>query len=146
MGAIHSSEKSTFWYKALHALQVKIGLCFWFHYMHWIRHCFDKAYNDLVLSTKVLITLMKPLLNKRYCFTVDNYHISPLLSYLQVQNFIIFASILVENHTDMHGIVRLNHKNLPVGIKRKKLKREVSAYTKDKNDNVEIDWLTFYTD
>ena len=96
--------------------------------MHWIRHCFDKAYNDLVLCTKVLMTLMKPLFNKRYCFTVDNYHISPQL-----------ANILVENHTDMHGTVRLNHKNPPVGIKRKKLKREVSAYTKDKNDNVEID-------
>ena len=86
------------------------------------------AYNDLLLSTRVLITLIKPLLNKKYCLTVDNYHTSPQL-----------ANILVENHTDMHRTVRLNQKNLPFGIKRKKLKREISAYTKDKNDNVEID-------
>ena len=67
------------------------------------------AYNDLLLSTKVLMTFMKPLLNKRYFLTVDNYNTSPQL-----------ANILVENHTDMHGTVRLNHKNLPVEIKNKK--------------------------
>ena len=36
-------------------------------------------------------------------------------------------NILVENYTDIYGTVRLNRKNLLVGIK-----REVSAYAKDK--------------
>ena len=31
---------------------------------------FDAAYNDLPVSTKVVMTLMKPLLNQGYCLTI----------------------------------------------------------------------------
>ena len=83
---------------------------------------FDAAYNDLPVSTKVVMTLMKPLLNQGYCLTVDNFYTSPQLGHL-----------LVQNQTGMYGTVRLNRKNLPVGIKKEKLRKgEVSAYIKNK--------------
>ena len=83
---------------------------------------YDTAHNDLLLFTKVVMTLMKPLLNKGYCLTVENYYTSPQI-----------VNILVKNHTDMYGTVRLNRKNLPVEIKREKLKTgEVPTYTKAK--------------
>ena len=47
---------------------------------------FDAAYNDLPVSTKVVMTLMKPFRNQGYCFTVDNFYTSPQLGHLLVQN------------------------------------------------------------
>ena len=80
---------------------------------------FGLTRNDLLLCTKVVMTLMKPLLNKGYCLTVENYYTSTQL-----------ANILVKNHTD-NKTVRLTRKNLPVGIKKEKQKRgKVFAYTK----------------
>ena len=86
------------------------------------------AYNDLLLSTKVLMTLMKPLFNKRYCLTIDNYHTSPQL-----------ANILVKNHTDMHETVRLNHIKPASWNKKKNIKKGSFCLQKEKNNNVEID-------
>ena len=47
---------------------------------------FDNAYKDLPVSSKVVLTLMKPLLNKGYCLTVDNFYSSPDLAEALVAN------------------------------------------------------------
>ena len=60
---------------------------------------------------------MKPLFGKGYCVTVDNYYISPQL-----------ADALVMNQTDTYGTLRLNRKEVPQQLKRKKLKEKLQHF------------------
>ncbi|GFV68128.1 piggyBac transposable element-derived protein 4 [Trichonephila clavipes] len=52
-------------------------------------------------SMQVVLTLMKPLLNKGYCVTLDNYY-SPILT-----------NTLVKYKTDSYGMINLNRKEVP---------------------------------
>ncbi|GFW21214.1 piggyBac transposable element-derived protein 4 [Trichonephila clavipes] len=63
-------------------------------------------------SMQVVLTLMKPLLNKGYCVTLDNYYSSPILT-----------DPLVKYKTDSYGMISLNRKEVPSYVKSKKLKR-----------------------
>lgn len=63
-------------------------------------------------STQVVLTLMKPLLNKGYCVTLDNYYSSPILT-----------DTLIKYKTDSYGTINLNRKEVPNYVKAKKLKK-----------------------
>lgn len=78
----------------------------------------DQDYNEYPVSSRIVLSLMKPLLGKGYCVTVDNYYTSPQL-----------ADALVRNQTDIYGTLRLNRK-VPEQIKREKLKRGKKYYKK----------------
>ncbi|XP_066958491.1 piggyBac transposable element-derived protein 4-like [Macrobrachium rosenbergii] len=96
---------------------------------------FDNDYEDLPVSSKIVMTLMKPLLKKGYCLTMDDYYNSPQL-----------ADLLTENETDVYGTVRVSRKEMPSGLKQEKLqkggmvaykRRKVTAIKwKDKKDVV----------
>ncbi|GFY30966.1 piggyBac transposable element-derived protein 4 [Trichonephila clavipes] len=73
-------------------------------------------------SMQVVLTLMKPLLNKGYCVTLDNYYSSPILT-----------DILVKYKTDSYGTINLNRKEVPSYVKSKKLKKgETVAFRREK--------------
>ena len=83
---------------------------------------FDPDYDDLPVSSRVVMSLMKPLLGKGYCVTVDNYYNSPQL-----------ADILIKNKTDIYGTLRMTRKEVPQELKQAKLKKgEVVAYQRGK--------------
>lgn len=82
----------------------------------------DEEYKALPISSQVVMTLVKTLLNKGYTLTTDNFYTSPQL-----------ADILVANKTDIYGTVRLNRKEMPPAIKDVKLKKgEVVAFRRGK--------------
>ena len=58
---------------------------------------FDPESDEYPVSSRVVLSLMKPLFWKGYCVTVDNYYTSPQL-----------AEALVMNQTDTYGTLRLN--------------------------------------
>ncbi|GFY69365.1 piggyBac transposable element-derived protein 4 [Trichonephila inaurata madagascariensis] len=73
-------------------------------------------------STQVVLTLSKPLLNKGYCLTMDNYYNSPEL-----------GEMLLKSKTDFFGTLRLNKKDLLKELKTRKLKRgDLLAYHRGK--------------
>ncbi|GFW13456.1 piggyBac transposable element-derived protein 4 [Trichonephila clavipes] len=73
-------------------------------------------------SMQVVLTLMKPLLNKGYCVTLDNYYSSPILT-----------DTLVKYKTDSYGTINLNRKEVPSYVKSKKLKKgETVAFRRGK--------------
>ena len=83
---------------------------------------FDVEYDNLPVSSRVVMTLMKPLLDKGYCVTVDNYYTSPQL-----------ADLLVQHQTDIYGTVKPTRKEMPEDLRKAKLKKgEVSAYERGK--------------
>lgn len=83
---------------------------------------FDPEYDEYPVSSRVVLSLMKSLFGKGYCVTVDNYYTSPQL-----------ADALVMNQTDTYGTLRLNRKEVPEQLKRKKLKKgEVLAFQRGK--------------
>ena len=83
---------------------------------------YDDAYKHLPVSSKVVMTLMKPLLNKGYCLTIDNFYSSPDL-----------AEMLVANETDVYGTIRLTRKHMPDDISKEKLKKgEIISYSRGK--------------
>ena len=63
-------------------------------------------------SMQVVLTLMRPLLHKGYCVTLDNYYSSPILT-----------DKLVECNTDTYGTINLNRKEVPNDVKSRKLKK-----------------------
>lgn len=67
---------------------------------------------QLACSTKIVLSLMEELLGKGYCLTVDNFYTSPEL-----------ADILISQHTDVYGTVKLNRKEIPNELKKKELKK-----------------------
>ncbi|GFV21212.1 piggyBac transposable element-derived protein 4 [Trichonephila clavipes] len=73
-------------------------------------------------STQVVLTLSKPLLNKGYCLTMDNYYNSPEL-----------GEMLLKYKTDFFGTLRPNRKDLPKELKTEKLKKgDLLAYQRGK--------------
>lgn len=83
---------------------------------------FDKEFENYGLSTKSVLSLIKPLLNKGYCLTTDNFYTSPELS-----------QILIENKTDIYGTVKPNRKGMPPLLKGAKLKKnDIIAFQKGK--------------
>ncbi|GFS30548.1 piggyBac transposable element-derived protein 4 [Trichonephila inaurata madagascariensis] len=72
--------------------------------------------------TQVVLTLSKPLLNKGYCLTMDNYYNSPDL-----------GEMLLKSKTDFFGTLRPNRKDLPKELKTEKLKKgDLLAYQRGK--------------
>lgn len=53
---------------------------------------FDNDYKDLLESTQTVMTLMKSLLNKDYCLTIDSFN-----TYQQL------TGLLIDNRTDCSG-------------------------------------------
>ena len=83
---------------------------------------FGPDFQSWLVSSQIVLTVMKPLFDKRHCHTVDNYYTSPNL-----------ADFLVSKDTDIYGTVRLHRKNLPIGMKQENLQKgEVSAYSRGK--------------
>lgn len=79
-------------------------------------------YKDLPMSSQVVLSLMEPLLGMGYCLTTDNFYTSPQL-----------ADILIKQKTDTYGTLRLNRKDVPLELQKKKLKKgETIAFQRGK--------------
>ena len=82
----------------------------------------DTAYDPDIpesesMGTKVVLTLVKPLYGKGYCFNMDNFFSSPKL-----------YDILCENNTDAVGTLRANRKGVPRALTTQKLRKgEIKA-------------------
>ena len=89
---------------------------------------FMEKYKDLPVSSRIVMSLMDPLLGKGYCLYTDNFYTSPTL-----------ADMLVDNETDTVGTVRLNRKDVPAFIKQAKIKggERVAAF---RNKSVVLKW------
>lgn len=70
---------------------------------------------QLAFSTKIVLSLMEELLGKGYCLTVDNFYTSPEL-----------ADILISQHTDVYGTVKLSRKEIPNELKKKRTEEKKS--------------------
>ncbi|KAF2879502.1 hypothetical protein ILUMI_26671 [Ignelater luminosus] len=82
----------------------------------------DPEYSALPVSSQVVMTLVKPLLNKGYCLTMDNFYNSPQL-----------ADLLVSKKTDVYGTLRANRKEVPKELSTTKiLKGEVIGFQRGK--------------
>lgn len=82
----------------------------------------DREFQHLPVSSQVVMTLMRPLLNKGYCLTMDNFYNSPQL-----------ADLLISKQTDVYGTLRATRKEVPKELKNKKLnKGEIIAYQRGK--------------
>lgn len=84
---------------------------------------FDQTYRNLPVSSQVVMSLMRPLLNKGYCLTTDNFYTSPDL-----------AELLVRNKTDTYGTLRFRRKGVPKNISfpKKVARGYTRAYRKGK--------------
>ena len=68
------------------------------------------------------MTLLEPLLVKRYCLTTDNFYTS-----LQL------AELLLSHKTDCYRTVKISRKEIPGQLKTRKLQKgQVSAYRRGK--------------
>jgi len=65
-------------------------------------------YNDLPVTSQIVVTLLDPLLDQGYCLTTDNYYTSPQL-----------ANFLVSHKTDTYRTVRKNRKDTKIYSKQK---------------------------
>ncbi|KAF2885883.1 hypothetical protein ILUMI_20291 [Ignelater luminosus] len=82
----------------------------------------DPEYSALPVSSQVVMTLVKPLLNKGYCLTMDNFYNSPQP-----------ADLLVSKKTDVYGTLRANRKEVPKELSTTKiLKGEVIGFQRGK--------------
>ncbi|XP_067125019.1 piggyBac transposable element-derived protein 4-like [Centruroides vittatus] len=82
----------------------------------------DPKYNQMQITSQIVLSLVDPLLNKGHCVTTDNYYTSPQL-----------ADYLISHQTDIYGTLRLNRRGIPDIIKRKKLKKgEIVAQQRGK--------------
>src|SRR5678815_2856469 len=68
--------------------------------------------NDLTKSTKIVLNLCEPLIDKGYCIGMNNFYASPEL-----------LKILTSRATDAGGTVRFNRKGLSPLVCSKKLKK-----------------------
>ena len=75
----------------------------------------------LPITTRIVLSLMDPLLGKGYCLYTNNFYTSPTL-----------ADTLVDFNTDTIGTVKVARKDVPAKIKDAKLKKGevVAAYRK----------------
>ena len=71
-----------------------------------------EKYMNLPVTSRIVFTLMDPLLGKGYCLYTDNYYTSPAL-----------ADALAEHETDTVGTVRVVRKDVPRKVKESKLKK-----------------------
>ncbi|CAK9810908.1 PiggyBac transposable element-derived protein 4 [Anthophora plagiata] len=71
----------------------------------------NREFEDLPMSPQVVMTLMRPLLNKGYCLTMDNFY-----------NSLGLADLLIKNETDVYGTLRVSRKEVSSELKSKKLK------------------------
>ena len=80
-----------------------------------------EKYMHLPITTRIVLSLMDPLLGKGYCLYTDNFYTSPTL-----------ADMLVDCNTDTIGTVKVARKDVPAKIKDAKLKKGevVAAYRK----------------
>jgi hypothetical protein len=77
--------------------------------------------NDMLTSSRIVLTLTKELLGKGYTLYMDNWYSSPAL-YRQLRS----------NQTDALGTVRLNRKHMPVQLKKKVAKGQtIALYSTD---------------
>ncbi|KAF2896788.1 hypothetical protein ILUMI_09383 [Ignelater luminosus] len=82
----------------------------------------DPEYSALPISSQVVMTLVKPLLNKGYCLTMDNFY-----------NSLQLADLLVSKKTDVYGTLRANRKEVPKELSTTKiLKGEVIGFQRGK--------------
>ncbi|GFV79420.1 tyrosine-protein kinase SYK [Trichonephila clavipes] len=85
-------------------------------------------------SMQVVLTLMKPLLNKGYCVTLDNYYSSPILT-----------DTLFKYKTDSYGTINLNRKEVPSYVK-SKLKKEMIAVRSSREEKLKPKIVVDYND
>ena len=82
----------------------------------------NKKYEQLPISSQIVMTLLEPLLDKGYCLTTDNFYTSPQL-----------AELLLSHKTDCYGTVKISRKEIPAQLKTRKLQKgQVSAYRRGK--------------
>ena len=76
---------------------------------------------DLLVTSRIVFSLMDPLWEMGYCLYTDNFYTSPTL-----------ADKLVNCEADSVGSVKISRKDVPVKIKETKLKKgeTVAAYRK----------------
>jgi hypothetical protein len=67
---------------------------------------------DLLQSSKIVVKLSEPLMNKGHTLWMGNYYNSPSLCVL-----------LRDNGVNVAGTLRLNRKHVPASVKNKKLKK-----------------------
>lgn len=83
---------------------------------------FAPAFENELVSTRIVLTLIEPLLDQGYCLTTDNFYSCPRL-----------AEILIRRKTDTYGTIKANRKELPPQIKKQKLRKgEIIAYQRGK--------------
>ncbi|XP_068250307.1 piggyBac transposable element-derived protein 4-like [Palaemon carinicauda] len=89
---------------------------------------FLDKYKNLPVTSRVVMSLMDPLLGKGYCLYTDNFYTSPTL-----------ADMLVDNETETVGTLRLTRKDVPAFIKNAKLKKgeTVAAF---RNKSMVLKW------
>lgn len=89
---------------------------------------YNPIYNHLPITSRIVFTLVHPLLGKGYCLYTDNFYTS-----------VTMADLLNQQQTDIVGTVRLNRKDLPKYVKETKLKKgeTVSAY---RNKVIVLKW------
>lgn len=74
------------------------------------------------MGVQIVMDLMRPILNLGYCLTADDFYTSS-----------IFADILLQHKTDVFGTLKLNRKNVPNHLKKKKTKKgEKMPYNRGK--------------
>ena len=81
----------------------------------------NTEYADFGVTTSIVLEIGKKLLNKGYCFIMDNFYNSPKL-----------CDILVSKKTDVYRTVKVNRKGLPENFSKIKLKKnEAACWSKD---------------
>ena len=80
-----------------------------------------EKYMDLPVTSRIVFSFMKPLLEKGYCLYTDHFYTSPRM-----------ADLLVDCETGTVGIVRMTRKDMPAKGKEEKLKKgeTIAAYRK----------------
>ncbi|KAG1683249.1 Cap-specific mRNA (nucleoside-2'-O-)-methyltransferase 1 [Nymphon striatum] len=68
-------------------------------------------HNNFSKSSQIVMSLMKSLLGKGHCLTTENLYTSPQL-----------ADLLLKHRTDIYGTVKQTRKEMPLELKKKKLK------------------------
>lgn len=79
-------------------------------------------FRELPVSSQVVMNLAKPLLNKGYCLTMDNFYNSPQL-----------ADLLISYKTDVYGTLRATRKDVPKSLRETRLQHgETISYQRGK--------------
>lgn len=106
METVHSHETRKIWYKSFFLCESKSGYL-WSSLIYTGKGTIiDREFPNLPISSQVVMSLMKPLLNKGYRLTIDNFYSS-----------IELTDLLTLYHTDTYGTVRANRRGLPRNIK-----------------------------